>query len=77
MGQIGSTGKARRAARCGASGKRRNAAGGPICPTEGRLLLRRGRVALLMRCPTSHFEARLTTAQDQPVKPAPICLKGL
>jgi hypothetical protein len=38
MGQIGSTGKARRAARCGASGKRRNAAGGPICPTEGRLL---------------------------------------
>ncbi len=31
MVQIGSLGKAR----CGASGKRRNAADGPIWPTEG------------------------------------------
>ncbi len=35
----GSTsGQARRAQRCGASGKLRNAPGGPICPTEGRVL---------------------------------------
>jgi len=45
MGQIGSFGKARRAARCNASGKRRNAAEEPICPTEGRVLLRPGVVA--------------------------------
>ena len=37
MVQTGSTGKARCAARCGASGKRRNVAGGPIRPTEGRV----------------------------------------
>ncbi len=40
MGQIGLerqvAGKACRAARCGASGKRQNVAGGPIWPTEGR-----------------------------------------
>jgi hypothetical protein len=35
MGQIGSLGKARREARCGASGKRRNADDGPIWRTEG------------------------------------------
>ena len=37
MVQLGSSGKARCAARCGASGKRRNAAGGPIWTTEGRV----------------------------------------
>jgi len=52
MGQIGSSGKARRDARCGASGERRNTAGGPIWPTEGRVLLRRGVVACLLRCTT-------------------------
>ncbi len=33
-------GQARRAARCGTSGKRRNAPGGPVCPTRkaGRFL---------------------------------------
>ena len=70
MNQISLTGKARRAARCGASGKRRNAAGGLIWPTEGRVVLTRGDVALLMRCPASHCEARLTTQQDNPVKVA-------
>ncbi len=35
MVQIGSLGKARCEARCGASGKRRNAADGPIWTTEG------------------------------------------
>ncbi len=35
MVQIGSLGKARCDARCGASGKRRNAADGPIWTTEG------------------------------------------
>ncbi len=38
-------GLARRAARCNASGKRRNAAEGPICPTEGRVIWRPGVVA--------------------------------
>ena len=36
MGQIGATGKERCAGRCGASDKRRDAAGGPIWPTGGR-----------------------------------------
>ncbi len=68
MGQSGSFGQARRAARCGSSGKRRNAADEPLWPTEGRVLLARGRVALLIRCPASHFEALLTTGQNNPVK---------
>ena len=42
MDQIDSSGKACRAARCGASGKRQNVAGGPIRPTAGRVLLFRG-----------------------------------
>ena len=42
MGQAGLSGKACRAARCGASGKRQNAAGGPARPTGGRVLLPRG-----------------------------------
>jgi len=37
------TGQARRAARCGASGKCRNAAGGLIWPTEGRVFASAGR----------------------------------
>lgn len=68
MAQIGSLGKAWRAARCGASGKRHNAVEGPICTTEGQVLLCHGGVALLMRCPASHFEALLTMAQETPVK---------
>ncbi len=70
MDQISSTGKARRAARCEASGKRHNAAGRLIWSTKGRVVPPRGGVALLMRCPTSHCEARLTTRQDNPVKVA-------
>ena len=70
MDQISYSGKARRAARCGASGKRRNAVGGLIWPTKGRVDLPRGGVALLMRCPTSHCEARLTTQQVNPVNAA-------
>ncbi len=77
MDQISSTGKAGRAARCGASGKRRNAAGGLIWPTKGRVVLPRGGVALLMRCPASHCEARLTTQQGKPVKAAPNSSNGL
>ena len=72
MGQSGSFGQARRAARCGSpsprAGKRRNTADEPLWPTEGRVLLSRGRVALLIRCPASHFEALLTTGQKNPVK---------
>jgi len=66
MGQSGSFGQARRAARCGSSGKRRNAADEPLRPTEGRVLLSRGRVALLIRCPASHVEALLTRGQNNP-----------
>ncbi len=68
MDQSGSFGKARRAARCGISGKRRNTADEPLWPTEGRVFLSHGRVALLIRCPASHFEALLTTGQKNPVK---------
>jgi hypothetical protein len=39
------SGRARRDARCGASGERRNEPGKSIRPTEGRVLLRRGVVA--------------------------------
>ena len=77
MVQISTAGEARRAARCGASGKRHNAAGGLIWTTEGRVALPRGGVALLMRCPTSHCEARLTTQQDNPVKGARNSSNGL
>ncbi len=77
MDQISLIGKARRAARCGASGKRRNAAGGLIWPTEGRVVLPRDSVAFLIRCPTSHGETRLATQQDNPVKVTRSCLKGL
>ena len=45
MGRISPLGQARRAARCGASGKRRNAADGLIRPTEGRVFAPAGRVA--------------------------------
>jgi len=74
MGQSGSFGQARRAARCGTpesqmAGKRRNAADEPLWPpssnlAEGRVLLSRGRVALLIRCPASHVEALLTKGQN-------------
>jgi hypothetical protein len=53
------------------AGKRRNAAAEPLWPTEGRVLLSRGRVALLIRCPASHFEALLTTGQNNPGRTTP------
>ena len=80
MGQSGSFGQAWRAARCGApesrmAGKRRPkalwAADEPLRPTEGRVVLSRGRVALLIRCPASHFEALLTTGQNNPGQMTP------
>ncbi len=76
MSQSGSFGKARRAARCGTpesqmAGKRRNAADEPLRPTEGRVLLSPGRVALLIRCLASHFEALLTTGQNNPGQMTP------
>ncbi len=55
-----------RAARCGPSDKRRNEPQRPIWATEGRVLLRRGRVALGYRRPTSPSQARLATAQNNP-----------
>ena len=77
MGQISSTDKACRAARCQASGKRQNAVGGLIWPTEGRFPARRGGVALLDRYPASLFEARLATTHRKPVKVAPNSLNRL
>ncbi len=77
MNQISLTGKARRVARCCASGKRRNVAGELIWSTEGRVVLPRGGVAFLIRCPASHGETRLATQQDNTVKLAPSCLRGL
>jgi len=71
MDQIGSSGKARRDARCGASGERRNTAGGPIWPTEGRVLLRRGVVAFLVRYTASPCETRLATTQNHPGQMVP------
>ena len=64
-------GQARCAARCGTSGKHRNAPEKPICPTDGRVLLRRGGVACLMRCPTSHGDTLLATAQNNPGQTVP------
>ncbi len=80
MVQSGSFGQARRAARCGApesqmAGKSRPKArwapDEPLWATEGRVLLSRGRVALLIRCPASHFEALLTTGQNNPGQMVP------
>ena len=49
MGQTGSSGKERCAARCGVSGKHRDAPGGSVCPTEGQVLWPSGlRCASLM-----------------------------
>ena len=50
MGQTGSSGKARCAARCGASGKRCNAAGGPVWPIGDRVFRHSGQrcASLLM-----------------------------
>ncbi len=59
-------GQARLAARCGASGKIRNAPETPIGPTEGRVIPPRGRVALLGRYTASPGEARLTTGRNNP-----------
>jgi hypothetical protein len=42
----------------GASGERRNKPGGPIRPTEGRVFLRRGGVALLCRWHTHRHAKR-------------------
>ena len=65
------SGQARRAARCPASGKRRNEPGEPICPTAGRVLFNRGIVALLCRCTTSPWVARLATAKNHPGQMVP------
>jgi hypothetical protein len=54
-----SLGKARCAARCGASGKQRNAADELPGSTEGRVLSWPGCVATLIRCSASHRALRL------------------
>jgi len=64
-------GQARCAAQCGTLGKHRNAPEKPSCPTEGRVLLRRGGVACLIRNPISHGDTLLATAQNNPGQTAP------
>jgi len=51
-----------------ASGKGRNAPGGPPCATEGRVCLTARGVALRLRYPAPRREARLTGGQANPVK---------
>ena len=51
-----------------ASGKRRNAAGGPPRATEGRVCLTARGVAPRLRYPAPLREARLTGGQANPVK---------
>ncbi len=58
-------GQARRAARCGSSGKRRNAPQGPSWPTDGRVLSRRGGVPLT-DTPHRHRERNAATTQNHP-----------
>jgi len=70
-------GQARCAARCGVSGKQRKAPEMPICPTGGRVLLRHGGVARLIRCPTSHGDALLAMAQNDPGQMTPYSPKLL
>ena len=65
MGADRSAGQARRAARCNASGKCRNAPGGPIRPTEGRAILPAGRVARRLLCWAQPRDARLTGGQNR------------
>jgi len=63
-------GQTRLAARCGASGRSRNAPETQIGPTEGRVLpppnFNMGFVALLGRYTMSPYEARLTTGRNNP-----------
>lgn len=77
MDQISLNGKARRLARCGASGKRRYTAGRLNWSAEGRVVLRIGGVARPIRYPASHCEAGLAKHQQNSVKAAPNWLKGL
>ncbi len=68
MTRIGSPGQARCAARCLASGKRRNAPGGPIRATEGRALLTAGRVAHGLLCKHNRAAPALPAVKIAPVK---------
>ncbi len=66
MGANRPAGQARRAARCGTSGKRRNAPGGPICPTRmGRALFVASGVARRLRCLAPRRNALLTGGKNR------------
>ncbi len=77
MGQSGSFGQARRAGRDGGAPSprwRASAATQPMRrsgPPKAGLIGPLGRVALLIRCPASHFEALPTTGQNNPGQMAP------
>ena len=64
-------GQARRAARCLASGKRRNAADGRFHATVGRVLLAQCRVALRLKCGALRRKARLALRQNNPGEMGP------
>ena len=51
-----------------ASGKGRNASGGPRSPTGGRLPLTARDVAVRLWCAAPRHEPRLTSGQGKPVK---------
>ncbi len=72
MGANRPAGQAGRAARCGSpasqmAGKRRNAPGGPMCPTrEGRAIFVASGVARRLQCPALWRNALLTGDKNQP-----------
>ncbi len=71
MVQIGSLGKARCAARCGASGKRRNVADGPIWTTEGRVFTPSDCVTVPLWTEGPRREPCLVSRRENPVKLIP------
>ena len=64
-------GQARRAARCRASGKRRNAPDGRFHATEGRVLLAQCGVALGLKRGALRRKARLALRQNNPGEMGP------
>ncbi len=71
MVQIGPFGKARCEARCSASGKRRNVAGGPIWTTEGRVFTPADCVTVRLWPHGPRREPCLASRRENPVKLIP------
>ena len=69
MSQISPLGQARCAARCGASGKRRNAADGLIWLTEGRVFAPADGVTAPLWTASPRRDPCLASRRENPVKP--------